>query len=231
MMNPEPIATALRGAENCRPWPPPPNWLKKSRNGSGRSSGLTPAVPETCSSTVTVTTAGLTRSTRSAKLNGAPFSSMRGVLARAGCDASCAATFEAGTRTGACCCACVAAPSPTTRIAAAEQAASNLGPCTLVEPGLLLSVDHCCSSSRPRFPRTAAHKVWNQVVRHLDYAVSVHNINRVTGPQKSDAHLTNVMAGASFCLVLSARFFARPRNHHCDHTTAYDQDQKRAEPQ
>ena len=58
------------------------NWLKKSRNGAGIfscCSSLSPSVVMV--SEVMVTTAGLTRSTRSAKLKGEVFSSMRGVRA------------------------------------------------------------------------------------------------------------------------------------------------------
>src|SRR5258707_939607 len=76
MMKPEPAEIALRGAGE----PPWPYWLKKLRNGAGRSSVATG--PVTTVSAVMVTTAGLTRSTRSAKLKGAPFSNIRGGVER-----------------------------------------------------------------------------------------------------------------------------------------------------
>ena len=55
-----------------------PNWLKKSRNGAGILSAVARHRRWSWFRTVMVTTAGLTRSTRSAKLKGALFSSMRG---------------------------------------------------------------------------------------------------------------------------------------------------------
>src|SRR6185312_8135124 len=131
MMKPLPADRARCG------WGRWPNWRNRSRNCSGMLSDASPSVVVV--SEVMDTTAGETRSTRSAKLNGALDSSMRGVVR---------GLWLAATRTGVpAVWMCRTggrkpnAPSPTTTMAAAL-------PITSTRPWRALGLNRCFKPER-----------------------------------------------------------------------------------